>query len=111
MFLSVFLNIFLVKRTIKPIDKMREEVNEISQSKDIKKRLTKITDDNELAKLADDYNLMLDALEGMFLNHERFTSDVAHELRTPLTVIISESEYALQETNKINDKNGGINHE
>lgn len=108
MFLSVFLNIFLVKRTIKPIDKMREEVNEISQSKDIKKRLTKITDDNELAKLADDYNLMLDALEGMFLNHERFTSDVAHELRTPLTVIISESEYALQETNKINDKNESL---
>lgn len=104
MALGVFLNIFLVKKTIKPIDQMRDEVNDITNSKDLKKRLTKITSDSELSQLVDDYNYMLDALEGMFLNHERFTSDVAHELRTPLTVILSESEYALNDTFKMEEK-------
>lgn len=105
---GIILNIISVKKAVSPIDKMRREVVEITETKDITKRLSKVTSDDELAQLADDYNYMLDALEGMFRNHERFTSDVAHELRTPLTVIMSESDYALNDTKKLDDKDESL---
>ncbi len=105
---GITLNIFSVRRAIEPIDRMRREVNAITTSKDLSKRLSKVTSDSELARLADDYNYMLDSLEGMFRNHERFTSDVAHELRTPLTVILSESEYALGEAQGTEEKDESL---
>ncbi len=105
---SIVINIVSVRRAVKPIETMRKEVNEITASGDIKKRLSKVTTDSELAQLADDYNFMLDSLEAMFRNHERFTSDVAHELRTPLTVILSESEYALADTESVDEKNQSL---
>lgn len=105
---GIVLNILSVRSAVKPIDKMRREVQEITNSKDLERRLSKVTSDKELARLADDYNYMLDSLEGMFRNHERFTSDVAHELRTPLTVILSESEFALQETQQVSEKDESL---
>ncbi len=105
---SIVLNIISVRRAVKPIDVMRKEVIEITETGDISKRLSKVTSDLELARLADDYNFMLDRLEEMFRNHERFTSDVAHELRTPLTVILSESEYALKDTENTDDKDESL---
>lgn len=106
--IGIFLNVFSVKRAVRPIDRMRREVNDITLSKDIAKRLSEVPEDVELAQLAEDYNYMLDSLEGMFRNHERFTSDVAHELRTPLTVILSESEYALDEGRSESDKDESL---
>ena len=105
---GILLNVLSVKRAVRPIDRMRTEVNDITASKDITKRLSEITTDSELALLADDYNALLDALEGMLRNHERFTSDVAHELRTPLTVILSESDYALHDTAAVGEKDASL---
>lgn len=105
---GIILNIISVRKAVKPIDKMRREVNAITESKDITKRLTKVASDSELDELAEDYNYMLDSLEGLFRNHERFASDVAHEIRTPITVILSESEYALEETGEVKDKNESL---
>ncbi len=105
---GVALNIISVKRAVRPIEKMREEVNLITDSRDITKRLSKVSGDDGLAQLADDYNYMLDSLEAMFRNHERFTADVAHEIRTPLTVILSESEYALADTDSLDEKNRSL---
>lgn len=105
---GVVLNIVSVKRAVKPIEKMRREVQEITDTKDITKRLSAVETDDELACLADDYNLMLDGLEGSLRNQERFTSDVAHELRTPLTVILSESEYALTDAKDVREKDESL---
>ncbi len=105
---GIALNLLSVRRAVSPIEKMRREVNEITASKDLTKRISKVDSDRELGELADDYNYMLESLEAMFQNHERFTSDVAHELRTPLTVILSESEYALTETDSMSEKNASL---
>ena len=40
---------------------------------------------------------MFDSLQSSFEKEKRFTSDVSHELRTPLSVIISQSDYALED--------------
>ncbi len=105
---GILLNIFSVRKAVKPIDRMRKEVQEITETKDIRRRLSEISSDSDLACLADDYNIMLDSLEGLFRNHERFASDVAHELRTPLTVILSESEYAIEDTQDVAEKNESL---
>ncbi len=104
---GIVLNLLSVRRAVKPIEVMRREVNAITESGDISRRLTK-GQDSELAKLADDYNFMLDSLEAMFRNQERFTSDVAHELRTPITVLLSESEYALTDTQDLAEKDASL---
>ena len=105
---GILKNILSEKKAVQPIDKMRREVNDITETRDISKRLTLVPADDELNRLAEDYNYMLDSLEAMFRNQERFTSDVAHELRTPLTVILSESEYALDETSDTDEKNASL---
>ncbi len=105
---GIILNILSVRRAVRPIDRMRNEVNEITLSGDVTKRLSAITEDSELALLADDYNRLLDSLTATLNNHERFTSDVAHELRTPLTVILSESEYALRDTEDTAEKDASL---
>ena len=40
---------------------------------------------------------MFDRLEKSFNDEKQFTSDASHELRTPLAVIISQSDYALED--------------
>lgn len=105
---GIIFNIASVKRTIAPIDQIRKEVRSITASGDLKKRLSEVKSDEELNRLIGDYNFMLDSLENMFVNQERFTSDVAHELRTPLSVILSESEYALRETEDMSEKNNSL---
>lgn len=106
--IGIVLNVVSVRKAISPIDEMRREINDITDSKDISRRLSSVTTDSELARLISDYNYMLDSLEGMFRNQERFTSDVAHELRTPLSVILSESEYALNDTDDMGAKNESL---
>lgn len=105
---GIILNILSVRKAVMPIDRMRREVNEITETGDIKKRLSGSPEDSELNMLAEDYNYMLDSLEKMFRNHERFASDVAHELRTPLSVILSESEFALTEAKDEKEKDESL---
>ena len=50
----------------------------------------------ELELLVDTENKMLDKMETVFLQQERFSSDVAHELRTPIAVVRAQCEYALE---------------
>ena len=40
---------------------------------------------------------MFDSLETTFNNQKQFISDVSHELRTPLAVMISQSEYGMED--------------
>jgi len=43
--------------------------------------------DDELARLANDFNSMLDRVEAAFISQRQFLDDASHELRTPITVI------------------------
>ena len=52
---------------------------------------------DEIYRLAHTFNGMFDKLERSFEEEKQFTSDVSHELRTPLAVIISQSDYALED--------------
>ncbi len=80
----------LTGRAIKPIDDMRKLAAEISADH-LEKRIP-IRGSDELARLGESFNEMVDRLERSFVQlresyelQRRFTADASHEIRTPLT--------------------------
>lgn len=89
---------FLAGRMLDPINKISIAAEEISNGGSLSKRIEIGKGNDELHKLADTFNQMLDKLEKMFESEKRFTSDASHELRTPVAVIMAQCEYALDES-------------
>ena len=82
-------------RMLRPISKLVDEVDNISGSS-LNLRL-KIGEGkrDELGKLAETFNRMLDRLEAAFHAQKNFIANASHELRTPVTAIAGEIEVAL----------------
>ncbi len=93
--LAIFGGYLFAERALEPISKLAETTEEITRSKDLKKRIELTAGKDELHKLADSFNGMLDRLDDAFENEKQFTSDVSHELRTPMTVIMAQCELIL----------------
>jgi heavy metal sensor kinase len=85
---------FLARRALSPVDRMTVAANEIDVQK-LDRRLEIGNSGDELGRLGQTLNSMLDRLERSFDEMRRFTADASHELRTPLAVIRSEAEVAL----------------
>jgi signal transduction histidine kinase len=83
----------LVGRALKPVDAMRREVDEISEST-LHRRVAEPSSGDEVARLAHTMNAMLDRLEGAAGRQRQFVSDASHELRSPLTTIRTKVEVA-----------------
>lgn len=83
-------------RALKPIDKISDLASHISHGNDLKKRIELENGNDELHKLADVLNSMLERLDSAFETQRQFTSDVSHELRTPMSVISAQCELALE---------------
>lgn len=71
---------------IRPIRKITERVNEISDE-NMSARLDPVDSQDELMELTEQINAMLDSLQEAFERQENFVSDASHELKTPLSVI------------------------
>ena len=83
----------IIRNSLKPVRKMIETAETISNSADLSKRITIEDGKDEVHKLALVFNEMLESLERASMRERQFSSDVSHELRTPISVIMSESEY------------------
>jgi heavy metal sensor kinase len=59
-------------------------------------RLPGANERNEIGRLVNSFNHMLEHLENSFRRLRQFSADVSHELRTPLTVLRGETEVALR---------------
>jgi len=82
-------------RVLNPISRMADRVTAITAS-NLHLRLDGSSQKDELGKLADTFNDMLDRLETSFELQTHFINNASHELRNPLTAILSETEYYLQ---------------
>jgi two-component system, OmpR family, sensor histidine kinase ArlS len=80
---------------VRPITSIIAEVNTIS-SHNLSKRLRTGISQDELNKLAETFNDLLDRLQDSFNTQRRFISNASHELSTPLTSISSQLQVTLQ---------------
>ncbi|HAH92370.1 sensor histidine kinase [Dielma fastidiosa] len=98
-----FLVYLLAGYSLQPVKKLSSSIEAISE-KQLSSRIQGFDSKDEIAKLADDFNAMMDRLEIAFLREKRFSSNAAHELRTPLTIIRTNLEIlAMNETPAIED--------
>ena len=71
---------------LRPVEAMREEADAISATA-LSRRLPVPESKDEVGRLADTLNRMLDRLESSSLRQRRFVSDASHELKTPLATM------------------------
>jgi signal transduction histidine kinase len=81
----------LVGRTLRPVERIRAEVEEIGLDQ-LERRVPQPAGNDEIARLAATMNAMLDRLDRSNQRQQRFVADASHELRTPLTRIRAELE-------------------
>jgi signal transduction histidine kinase len=72
-------------RILAPVRLVRQTAAEISEE-DLSQRI-EVSGRDDIAALAEQFNSMLDRLEGAFTEQRRFVDDAGHELRTPITIV------------------------
>jgi signal transduction histidine kinase len=76
----------VVGRALRPVDKMRKTVDAIS-ARDLQRRLDEPGTGDELDRLADTLNDLLERLDVALTRERHFVADASHELRTPIAAI------------------------
>lgn len=83
----------VVGRALRPVERIREEVDGITAER-LHQRVPVPDTADEIAALATTMNGMLDRLDASATAQRRFVSDASHELRSPLATIRQHAELA-----------------
>ena len=86
---------WLSRRALRPVDEMTSAAETLSID-DISARLAVPKTGDELQRLGEAWNRMLDRISESVERMTRFTMDAAHELRTPAAIMQSSAELALR---------------
>ncbi len=84
--LSLAVGYWLARTALKPIDDVTAVAREIEAS-DLSRRIESRGKPEEVQRLADTFDGMLQRLDTAFSQQRNFVLDVSHELRTPLTAL------------------------
>lgn len=93
-FLLVAVTWAVTGRSLRPVERMRTEVDTIRAARPDARVEVPDTGD-EVARLASTMNAMLDRLERSAESQRRFVSDASHELRSPIASIRQHAEVAV----------------
>ena len=99
----------VVGRALTPVERIREDV-EIISAAELHRRVPAAGGADEIARLAQTMNGMLDRLERSQRRHRRFVADASHELRSPVASIRQQVEVALAhpETTQLGELAEGV---
>ncbi len=93
--LASLLGYGLATAGMRPVEAMRRRARRVSLASG-DERLPLPTAEDEIRRLGETLNEMLDRLGRSFERERRFVADASHELRTPLAVVKAELELALR---------------
>lgn len=108
--LSLIVGWVMSGRVLKPVEEITSVAREI-QASDLSRRIALKGPDDELTRLADTFDGMLDRLDNAFTSQRQFLADTSHDLRTPLAVIQANVELVADDPDASMDeweKTGGI---
>jgi len=93
--LATVIGFYISSRALAPVDRITTGARQISAS-NLSERVAVPETHDELQRLSETLNSMLDRIEGSFNRNRQFTADASHELRAPLTLIQSAAEFSLR---------------
>lgn len=83
---SIIIGYIVSKKMLKPIDYITKTAESISIN-NLRERIIVKGPEDELKRLGNTFNKMIDRLQESFNRQNQFVSDASHELRTPIAVI------------------------
>src|SRR5207244_8967971 len=86
---------WMSRRALAPVDAITSTARSISEHR-LSMRLVNLNTGDELQRLAETFNQMMDRLEAAFKRITQFTADASHELRTPTALIRTAAELSLR---------------
>lgn len=107
--IALFLGLLLARRITRPISQMTEATHAVAAG-DLSQQVP-VTSEDELGRLARDFNQMAQALELSEAQRRQLLADTAHDLRTPITVIRSHLEAMLDGVFAVTPENLAAIHE
>ncbi|MFA6141899.1 MAG: ATP-binding protein [Candidatus Omnitrophota bacterium] len=93
--LTGIMGAFLAKVTLRPVDRMIHTIHQIT-AENMRLRLESPNTKDEIQKLSETFNSMLERLEYAFISQKKLFENLSHELKTPLTIIKGEFEVVLK---------------
>jgi two-component system sensor histidine kinase MprB len=82
--LAAVLGVLVTRTATRPVRELSDAADHVARTRDLSRRIQAEGDD-ELSRLAESFNTMLEALDRSMQAQRRLVADASHELRTPLT--------------------------
>jgi heavy metal sensor kinase len=100
---------WMSRRALAPVDALVRTARDVSGT-NLSTRLEKLQTGDELQRLSDTLNEMLDRIEAAFSRVTQFTADASHELRTPVSLIRTEAELSLRRSRSQTEYQDSLRH-